>query len=213
MLSRCTRCGADRDGAQCLLCGHVELELSEPAHPTEQSPPTKVFYQPKTPSSATDQQWTSQRATSTSRRGALLGLLVGLLVLGGAFTWFQVNRAAPVAGGEAGRPSAGSSNDTPSKATYPTVFVPTGSKECARQGTGPFAAAGTANETTSCPFAINVRRAYLASGLKGKSGKIRAYSTTTKRHYVLDCSGSQPVLCTGGVAARVIIYGGPLQVG
>lgn len=95
--------------------------------------------------------------------------------------------------------------------TYPTVRVAEG-KECARVGSGPFAAAGTANATTSCPFAINVRDAYVET-LNGGNGTVRAYSPTTKLWYDMACSGSQPVLCTGGKAGRVIIYGGVLRVG
>lgn len=102
--------------------------------------------------------------------------------------------------------------DPPAKTqTFPTVYVAQG-KECARNGTGPFAASGTANATTSCPFAINVRDAYVEA-LNGVSGTIRAYSPTTKLSYDMECSGSQPVLCTGGRAGRVIIYGGDLRVG
>lgn len=94
---------------------------------------------------------------------------------------------------------------------YPTVRVSEG-RECARVGSGPFAAAGTANASTSCPFAINVRDAYVET-LNGGSGTVRAYSPTTKLWYDMACSGSQPVLCTGGKAGRVIIYGGDLRVG
>ena len=97
------------------------------------------------------------------------------------------------------------------KQTYPTVYVTEG-KECSRTGSGPFAASGTANASTSCAFAINVRDAYVNT-LNGGSGTIRAYSPTTKLWYDMQCSGSQPVLCTGGKAGRVIIYGGQLRVG
>ena len=96
-------------------------------------------------------------------------------------------------------------------ASYPVVRVSAG-KECSREGSGPYAASGTSNSTTSCPFAINVRRAYLET-LNGRDGMVRAYSPTTKLWYDMECSGDQPVLCTGGRAGRVIIYGGDLRVG
>lgn len=97
---------------------------------------------------------------------------------------------------------------------YPTVKVPAGSKECYRDPSGgPYAAVGTANSTTSCPFAVNVREEYLAAGMWGRPGVIYAYSPTTKKEYEMTCSGSQPVLCTGGVAGRVLIYGGVLVAG
>jgi serine/threonine-protein kinase len=81
-------------------------------------------------------------------------------------------------------------------------------QECGRFGTGPWDAVGTYNATTSCPFALNVRKAYLAAGLDGGPGTIQAYSPTTKKDYTMTCSGSQPARCEGGVAARVMIYGG-----
>lgn len=95
--------------------------------------------------------------------------------------------------------------------SYPVVSVSAG-KECQRVGTGPYAAAGTANASTSCPFAINVREAYVRD-LNGMDGQVIAYSPTTKLTYTMECTGQQPVLCTGGRAGRVIIYGGPLSVG
>ena len=91
-------------------------------------------------------------------------------------------------------------------------MVAPGGKECARSGVGPYAAVGTDNESTSCPFAINVQAAYLESGLNGAPGTITAYSPVTDKTYDMSCTGSQPVLCTGGVAARVVIYGGELHV-
>lgn len=95
----------------------------------------------------------------------------------------------------------------PAQPAWPAVVVSAG-KECGRFGTGPWAAVGTYNATTSCPFALNVRKAYLADGLDGGTGTIEAYSPTTRKHYVMTCWGSQPARCEGGVAARVMIYGG-----
>ncbi len=99
--------------------------------------------------------------------------------------------------------------DTPED--YPVVRVPAG-KECSRSGNGPFSAAGTANSTTSCAFANNVRDVYIEN-LNGADGKIRVYSPTTKQTYDMQCSGWQPVLCVGGKAGRVVLYGGELTVG
>lgn len=100
---------------------------------------------------------------------------------------------------------------TSATSEYPPVYVTEG-KECQRIDDGPFGAVGTANATTSCPFAINLYEAYLDSGLDGDPGTVTAYSPVTKKTYDMDCSGEQPVLCTGGVAARVIIYGGELNI-
>ena len=163
---------------------------------------------------------------------ALIGAATGVALIVAA--WFGLQRAgllpsAPAS--TAARPTVeGSQPASPSQSPaqppqtsaqppptsqapqgFPDVVVPVGSKECARTGTGPFAAVGTANETTSCPFAINVQEAYVAAGLNGRNGSVKAFSPATGITYDLTCSGSQPVLCTGGVAARVVIYGGQLR--
>ena len=127
------------------------------------------------------------------------------------------SQAAPTtAPGVTSAPAAPASRATTTvpatQLSFPDVWVPAGSKECQRSGTGPWAAVGTQNATTSCPFAINVRTAYLASGLNGRAGQVGAYSPTTKLDYVMSCSGDQPVVCVGGKAGRVVIYGGRLRI-
>lgn len=114
--------------------------------------------------------------------------------------------AAPTASATPGHLSPTPSRQAASP-TYPAVIVGEG-QECGRFGSGPWDAVGTYNATTSCPFALNVRQAYIAAGLKGTAGTINAYSPTTKKDYVMTCSGTQPARCEGGVAARVMIYGG-----
>ncbi len=116
------------------------------------------------------------------------------------------------------RPAPPPAPATPSASTrpastptgYPPVIVPAGGKECGRFGEGPLSAVGTENASTSCPFALNVRDAYVQSGLNGATGTVTAYSPVTKLTYKMSCNGSQPALCTGGKAARVIVYGGTL---
>lgn len=117
-------------------------------------------------------------------------------------------RTAPPSPSPTAEPTeAKSAEPTVAGASYPDVVVGEG-QECGRFGTGPWDAVGTYNATTSCPFALNVRKAYLAAGLDGGPGTIQAYSPTTKKDYTMTCSGSQPARCEGGVAARVMIYGG-----
>jgi hypothetical protein len=96
--------------------------------------------------------------------------------------------------------------------SYPDVHVSAG-KECSRIGSGPFAAVGVGNKTTTCGFASNVRVAYVSKFPSGGAGTVSAHSPTTSKTYSMSCSGSQPVRCTGGVAAVVLIYGGKLRVG
>ena len=59
----------------------------------------------------------------------------------------------------------------------------------------------------------NVRQAYLKAGINGGSGTVSASSPATGQTYELTCSGSQPALCTGGTAGRILIYGGRLVTG
>ncbi|NCD18371.1 MAG: hypothetical protein EOL89_00040 [Actinobacteria bacterium] len=144
-------------------------------------------------------------------------VLTVALVAGWALTRDQPGQpvAAPFGstGTEGTTPASGAgATAAQSPETFPDVVVPPGSKECGRFGSGPLAAVGTANETTSCPFSLNVHTEYLASGLDGTPGQVTAWSPVTEKWYTLDCSGSQPVLCTGGVAARVILYGGSLVI-
>jgi Glucodextranase, domain B len=56
---------------------------------------------------------------------------------------------------------------------------------------------------TSCAFAENVRSAYESDG----QGIVSAYSPVTNRTYEMDCSSSDPVVCTGGDKASVYISG------
>ncbi|MDX6609996.1 MAG: hypothetical protein QOF85_1921 [Solirubrobacterales bacterium] len=55
---------------------------------------------------------------------------------------------------------------------------------------------------TSCPFALEVERAYVGSG---ESSPISAYSPTTGKLYTMTCTGVAPVACRGGENATVYI--------
>jgi hypothetical protein len=55
---------------------------------------------------------------------------------------------------------------------------------------------------TTCAFAENVYQAYLSQG----SGYVTAYSPVTQLSYTMYCSGSTPVVCTGGNNASVYFY-------
>lgn len=112
-------------------------------------------------------------------------------------------------------PTAGTTSTRGRSATAsPTVPSPypdvQGYQECARPGSGPYAAVGTANESTSCGFAVNIWSAYRAAGLNGASGTVTASSPATGKTYQVTCSGGQPVRCSGGNNGRVLIYGGRL---
>jgi hypothetical protein len=55
---------------------------------------------------------------------------------------------------------------------------------------------------TSCAFAENVYQAYEDYG----PGNVTAYSPVTQLNYTMYCSGSTPVVCTGGNNASVYFY-------
>ena len=93
----------------------------------------------------------------------------------------------------------------PAQAAYPAVQL-TGT-ECGRSGTGPFAAVAAGNSTTSCPFALNVQATFVG-GPAGTPATLEVWSPVTSRTYVMTCTGTQPVTCTGGNNAVVYLYGG-----
>jgi hypothetical protein len=72
--------------------------------------------------------------------------------------------------------------------------VPSDADDC---GAGVFARSGT----TSCAFALNVASDYYSS----PSNTFESYSPTTGTTYTMTCSGSAPVVCTGGNNAAVYI--------
>ncbi len=59
---------------------------------------------------------------------------------------------------------------------------------------------------TSCPFAEEVRMAYLQQPQRGANVSVRAWSPTTKQWYTMACSGSDIVKCAGGNNAVVYVY-------
>ena len=63
------------------------------------------------------------------------------------------------------------------------------------------AAPGSLRATVSEEGKTRIRQRYVVS------------SPVTGQTYAMTCGGTQPVLCTGGVAARVVIYGGRLVIG
>jgi serine/threonine protein kinase len=55
---------------------------------------------------------------------------------------------------------------------------------------------------TSCPFALEVERAYDRSG---ESAQISAYSPVTRKLYRMSCGGFNPITCSGGRGALVYL--------
>lgn len=62
-------------------------------------------------------------------------------------------------------------------------------------------------KTTTCEFAEEVRRAYIESGAQGQPITLNnVYSPRTHQYYVMECTGSTTVTCTGGIKAKVYLY-------
>jgi len=55
---------------------------------------------------------------------------------------------------------------------------------------------------TSCPFALEVERAYARGG---ESAQISAYSPVTRKLYRMSCGGFNPITCSGGTGALVYL--------
>lgn len=94
----------------------------------------------------------------------------------------------------------------PSTAEYPPLVL--FGNYCGRPGVGPYAEVASGNDHTTCPFSLNVRDSFVQSGYTGATISIEAYSPAMERWYVMQCSGNQPVTCTGGDDAVVYNYGG-----
>ena len=190
------------------------------------------------PPSAPPDAWPSAPAPASypvaptphrSERSNLAPILIGALVLVltvGALLFF-LNRPGPAANPSPipAEPAAGETSppvdsyspapaesettetsESPASVGYPDVTI-TG-QECGRKGHGPYAAAAKGNDDTSCPFAMNVGKAYRGHGSKGDPVTLYVYSPHTGDWYYMDCSGDQPVTCVNTTNAVVYLYGG-----
>lgn len=143
-----------------------------------------------------------------------LGMTIGFIALFAAKNSSDGNNAASASSSSGNGKSASGETSSVGEAVAPsegdTIKVPSDAKECKRFTGGAFDAVGTLNASTSCEFAVNVHAAYVEAGLSG-DGTVTAFSPATKKDYEMSCSGSAPVTCTGGVAAKVILYKGTLN--
>lgn len=199
----CPVCGNTLSEPPCRLCGwepEREVPVPDPIV-TAQEPISEPEIRYEDPGAGLNAAaGKGKRKRGGWKRGLAVVVISGIVI----FVVLQIS-------GLIGQQAEPSPSASASKG-YPVVKVDQG-KECDRPGKGAFAAVGVANKSTSCGFAKNVRKAYLKKYPKGGSGKVKAKSPETKKTYTMTCSGSQPVLCKGGKAARVIIYGGKLKVG
>lgn len=127
----------------------------------------------------------------------------------------QATPAAPPAVTPSAKPTASA---TTSAATTPTttgassttaqspVSVPASAKSCRpAMQTAEFSSSAVTG-ATSCPFAEEVRIAYLQQPERDASVSVRAWSPTTGEWYTMSCAGGDVVRCTGGDGATVYVY-------
>jgi len=115
-------------------------------------------------------------------------------------------------------PGPRATSSTPGKATTPTTPSPTttayppvalSGKPCGGSGEGPWSQAAAGSSQTSCPFALAVQQAFLASSpAPNQPRTLAATSPVTGKAYPMACTGNQPVTCAGGNGAVVYLYGG-----
>lgn len=176
----------------------VTSVISQPRTATRVGPPTPMpapGQHPQTPPPGYPQYGyvTPQPPQSDNRSGsplalillalvALVGVAVGVLAAAGVFS--NGAKTQTVASGKhhkAGRNTA---------STQP----PSGTKPC-----GEGVSVGPA---TTCPFALNVQKAFTESG---GSSTISAYSPITGVTYTMQCSGEDVRVCRGGNEATVYL--------
>ena len=119
--------------------------------------------------------------------------------------------------------SSGTTGPTGSASSSPVTSAPTTAaaypaaritgRECARTGTGPYAATAAGNDRTSCAFAVAVQRAYVAAGGAGSTTTVTAYSQARDANVRLLCTDDQPAQCVSSTGALVFLYGGEAVVG
>lgn len=90
--------------------------------------------------------------------------------------------------------SAGTTTTPPEGSGDTGGGLPADAESC---GAGVYASSAT----TSCEFALNVASDYYAS----PDDTFTSYSPTTGEAYTMSCSGTAPVVCTGGNDAAVYI--------
>lgn len=91
--------------------------------------------------------------------------------------------------------------------------LPIGGSACAAPPDGAAVGFGVIGTHTSCDFAGQVRRAYLAAGGHGQALRVVATSTVTHRTYRnIACSSGRYVVCVGGEGDTAKVFMGPFAV-
>ncbi|WP_438822703.1 protein kinase domain-containing protein [Nocardia barduliensis] len=175
-------------------------------------------------------------AYSASRPGRSIALPIMVavfaivaLTVGGAVAWQSfgsgdnVEPTSAAAHSEAPAPTARPGTQAPTSASPSArstsakatpVTLPGGAKPCGQgqASSGAFTQSATGTVVTSCAFAEEVRRAYVALGTSQNSARdaprtVVATSPVTGRTYTMDCRPEgQFITCSGGENAVVYVY-------
>ncbi|GAA1881198.1 hypothetical protein [Lapillicoccus jejuensis] len=128
----------------------------------------------------------------------------------------STSASAPPGSGASTSPGGSTSSAPSSSATSTSPYPPVSlsGKACGGSGTGPWSKAAAGSTATSCPFALAVQQAWVASNPQaGDSRTVTATSPVTNKSYPMTCAGDQPVTCKGGNGAVVYLYGGTATFG
>ncbi|WP_370891363.1 hypothetical protein [Janibacter sp. GXQ6167] len=159
---------------------------------------------------------------------ALVAMLVGAVLVGALIMGlFQImgsdNQSAapatttvtttpePTTTGEPTPTTPSSTSTSPSKSSTSSTGVKRSGtkpaavkKVCAGSWRGTRVGVGTTS--TTCGFAVRVRKAYIEGGGDGSAITVRAKSPATGKVYRMSCSGAAVTRCTGGNNAVVYLY-------
>lgn len=93
----------------------------------------------------------------------------------------------------------------PSPTAVPRQSIPSNALACPGGGTAALSSSAVVG-ATSCPFAEEVRKAYLGQSKRNATVSVQAWSPITKQWYTMSCTGSDVVKCSGGNEATVYVY-------
>lgn len=86
------------------------------------------------------------------------------------------------------------------------ISLPSTAELCEDGLDDPYPQVWSGNEVTSCPFAVNVRDAYVELDETGEDVEVEAYSPATSRWFTMTCEDTAPVRCRGGNSA-IVLFG------
>jgi hypothetical protein len=85
--------------------------------------------------------------------------------------------------------------------------LPTEAKHCTSNPVSVmFNNSAAGNDVTSCQFAESVRGQYVQQTARRLNVTLNVFSPVTNQNYIMTCTGSHIVMCTGGNSAVVYIY-------